>query len=222
MRLRRIACFDHGWTKLTILRHWNSLLGRANASGTRRLARSAPRSPMVGSVNAPEPGFRPGVRWGVVPRCCSPIGRPIGSPPFDTRITRPWSRARQFPISRSERRASSAATPPGPREAGAHGYPGTPNRRPLGAWPNCRPCAECSPPKFIGGLYQTAMGVTLALVPCSRYGVSASLWCRASRFWAVFPPRRRGSRRPVLAQTAAIPLSDADPPVLGCLAGKRA
>ena len=131
-------------------------------------------------------------------------------------------RARQFPISRSERRASSAATPPGPREAGAHGYPGTPNRRPLGAWPNCRPCAECSPPKFIGGLYQTAMGVTLALVPCSRYGVSASLWCRASRFWAVFPPRRRGSRRPVLAQTAAIPLSDADPPVLGCLAGKRA
>ena len=158
LRLRRIACFDHGWTKLTILRHWNSLLGRANASGTRRLARSAPRSPMVGSVNAPEPGFRPGVRWGVVPRCCSPIGRPIGSPPFDTRITRPWSRARQFPISRSERRASSAATPPGPREAGAHGYPGTPNRRPLGAWPNCRPCAECSPPKFIDGLSQTVMG----------------------------------------------------------------
>ena len=150
---------------------------------------------MVGSVNAPEPGFRPGVRWGVVPRCCSPIGRPIGSPPFDTRITRPWSRARQFPISRSERRASSAATPPGPREAGAHGYPGTPNRRPLGAWPNCRPCAECSPPKFIGGLYQTAMGVTLALVPCSRYGVSASLWCRASRFWAVVSVPRCDSRR---------------------------
>ena len=114
-----------------------------------------------------------------MPRCCSPIGRPIGSPPFDTRITRPWSRARQFPISRSERRASSAATPPGPREAGAHGYPGTPDRRPLGAWPNCRPCAECSPPKFIGGLSQTAMGVTLALVPRPRYGVSASLWCRA-------------------------------------------
>ena len=138
-----------------------------------------------------------------MPRCCSPIGRPIGSPPFDTRITRPWSRARQFPISRSERRASSAATPPGPREAGAHGYPGTPDRRPLGAWPNCRPCAECSPPKFIGGLSQTAMGVTLALVPRPRYGVSASLWCRAFRFWAVIPPRRRDSRRPVLAQTAA-------------------
>lgn len=52
-------------------------------------------------------------------------------------------RARQFPISRSERRASSVATPPpGPRGAGADGHPGTPDRRPLGAWPNCRPCAE--------------------------------------------------------------------------------
>ena len=159
---------------------------------------------MVGSVNAPEPGFRPGVRWGVVPRCCSPIGRPIGSPPFDTRITRPWSRARQFPISRSERRASSAATPPGgPRGAGAHGYPGPPIGRPLGAWLNCRPCAQCLPPKFIGGSSQTAMGATPALAPRPRYGVSASLWCRAFRFWAVIPPRRRDSRRPVLAQTAA-------------------
>ena len=37
--------------------------------------------------------------------------------------------------------------PPGPRGAGADGHPGTPDRRPLGAWPNCRPCAECSPPK---------------------------------------------------------------------------
>lgn len=95
--------------------------------------------------------------------------------------------------------------PPCPRGAGAHGYPGTPDRRPLGVWPNCRPCAECSPPKFIGGLSQTAMGATLALVPRPRYGVSASLWCRASRFLAVIPPRRRGSRRPVLAQTAATP-----------------
>lgn len=31
----------------------------------------------------------------------------------------------------------------------------------------------------------------------------ASLWCRASRFWAVIPPGYRGSWRPVLAQTAA-------------------
>lgn len=99
----------------------------------------------------------------MVPRCCPPIGRLIGSPPFDTRITRPWSRARRLPISRSERRASPSHHPPGPRGAGAHGYPGTPDRRPLGVWPNCRPCAECSPPKFIGGLSQTAMGATLAL-----------------------------------------------------------
>ena len=127
-----------------------------------------------------------------MPRCCPPIGRLIGSPPFDTRITRPWSRARRLPISRSERRASpSHHPPPCPRGAGAHGYPGTPDRRPLGVWPNCRPCAECSPPKFIGGLSQTAMGATLALVPRPRYGVSASLWCRASRFLAVIPPRRR-------------------------------
>ena len=68
-------------------------------------------------------------------------------------------RAWQFPISRSERRASSVATPPpGPRGAGAHGHPGTPDRRPLGAWTYCRPCAECSPPKFIDGLSQTVMG----------------------------------------------------------------
>lgn len=65
---------------------------------------------------------------------------------------------------RSERRASSAATPPGgPRGAGAHGYPGPPIGRPLGAWLNCRPCAQCLPPKFIGGSSQTAMGATPAL-----------------------------------------------------------
>lgn len=59
MRLRRIVNFDHGWTRLTILRSGNSL---------------------PGSANVLEPGFRPGVRWGVVPRWCPPIGRRIGSP----------------------------------------------------------------------------------------------------------------------------------------------
>ncbi len=77
MRLRRIVDYGHGWTRLTILCSGNSLLS---------------------SVNALEPGFRPSVRWGVVPRWCSPIGKPIESPPFDARITRPWPRARQFPI----------------------------------------------------------------------------------------------------------------------------
>ena len=140
-----------------------------------------------------------------MPRWCPPIGRRIGSPSL---------RHLHYPavapgpaVSYQSFGAASVlggSTPSrGPRGAGAHGYPGTPDRRLFGAWPNCRPCAECSPPKFIGGLSRTAMSVTLALVPCPRYGVSASLWCRAFRFWAVIPPRRRGSRRPVLAQTAA-------------------
>ena len=42
--------------------------------------------------------------------------------------------------------------------AEADGHPGTPDRRPLGAWPYRRQCAECSPPKFIGGLSWTVMG----------------------------------------------------------------
>ena len=159
---------------------------------------------MLGLVNALEPGFRPGVRWGW---CHGGVLQTVGRSetlPSTPALPGRGLRARRLPISRSERRASpSHHPPPGPRGAGAHGYPGTPDRRPLGAWPNCRPCAECSPPKFIGGLSQTAMGVTLALVPRPRYGVSASLWCRAFRFWAVIPPRRRDSRRPVLAQTAA-------------------
>ena len=159
----------------------------------------------------------------MVPWWYPPIGRPIGSPPLDTRITWPWPPGPA--VSYQSFGAASVlggSTPSrGPRGAGAHGYPGTSDRRLFGAWPNCRPCAECSPPKFIGGLSRTAMSVTLALVPCPRYGVSASLWCRAFRFWAVIPPRRRGSRRPVLAQTAAT-LQVSTPRVLGGFAGKRA
>ena len=60
----KIVRFDHGWTKLTIFRCGNSLLGPANALGTRRLARLTIQSPMLGSVDALEPGFRPGARWG--------------------------------------------------------------------------------------------------------------------------------------------------------------
>lgn len=55
-----------------------------------------------------------------MPRCCPPIGRLIGSPPFDTRITRPWSRARRLPISRSERRASPSHHPPRALEGQGH------------------------------------------------------------------------------------------------------
>ena len=97
---------------------------------------------------------------GVVPRWCPPIGRRIGSPSL---------RHLHYPavapgpaVSYQSFGAASVlggSTPSrGPRGAGAHGYPGTPDRRPLGAWPNCRPCAEWSPPKFIDGLSQTVMG----------------------------------------------------------------
>lgn len=41
---------------------------------------------------------------------------------------------------------------------GADGHPEAPDRRPLGACPYRRRCAECSPLKFIGGLSQTVMG----------------------------------------------------------------
>lgn len=70
------------------------------------------------------------------------------------------ARARQFPISRSERRAPPVATPPPALfGAGADGHPEAPDRRPLGACPYRRQCAECSPPKFIGGLSWAMMGV---------------------------------------------------------------
>ena len=112
-----------------------------------------------------------------MPRWCLPIGRRIGSPSL---------RHLHYPavapgpaVSYQSFGAASVlggSTPSrGPRGAGAHGYPGTPDRRLFGAWPNCRPCAECSPPKFIGGLSRTAMSVTLALVPCPplrRFGVA--------------------------------------------------
>ena len=67
--------------------------------------------------------------------------------------------ARQFPISRPERRAPPVATPPGGLYgAGADGYLEAPDRRRLGACPYRRQCAECSPSKFIDGLFRTVMG----------------------------------------------------------------
>ena len=46
--------------------------------------------------------------------------------------------------------------------AGADGHPETPDRRPLGACPYRRQCAECSPPRFIGRLSRTVMGSPLS------------------------------------------------------------
>ena len=94
-----------------------------------------------------------------MPRWYPPIGRPIGTPPRDTHITWPW-RLRPAVSYQS----SGAASAPGgntPRAlygAGADGHPEAPDRRPLGACPYRRQCAECSPPKFIDGVSQTVMG----------------------------------------------------------------
>ena len=79
------------------------------------------------------------------------------------------ARARQFPISRSDLRAPPVATPPALFGAGADGHPEAPDWRPLGACPYRRQCAECSPPKFIGGLSHTVMG------PAPSVGVVASV-----------------------------------------------
>ena len=54
--------------------------------------------------------------------------------------------------------ASGGNTPRALFGAGADGHPKAPDRRPLGACPYRRQCAECSPPKFIGGLSRTVMG----------------------------------------------------------------
>ena len=100
----------------------------------------------------------------MVPRWYPPIGRPIGTPPRDTHITWPW-RLRPAVSYQS----SGAASAPGgntPRAlygAGADGHPEAPDRRPLGACPYRRQCAECSPSKFIDGLFQTVMGRSMRL-----------------------------------------------------------
>ena len=104
---------------------------------------------------APYDDFRPS-RW-----CHGGIlqssGR-SGALPATPTLPGRGARARQFPVSRPERRAPPVATPPALFGAWADGHPEAPDRRPLGACPYRRQCAECSPLKFIGGLSQTVMG----------------------------------------------------------------
>lgn len=97
--------------------------------------------------------------FSVVPWWYPPIVRPIGSPPRDTHIARPW-RPRPAVSYQSFGAASASGgnTPPALFGAGTDGHPEAPDRRPLGACPYRRQCAECSPLKFIGGLSQTVMG----------------------------------------------------------------
>ena len=114
-----------------------------------------------------------------MPRWYPPIGRPIGTPPRDTHITWPW-RLRPAVSYQS----SGAASAPGgntPRAlygAGADGHPEAPDRRPLGACPYRRQCAECSPSKFIDGLFQTVMGKRCE--ECLLYALPRRT---PSRFW---------------------------------------
>lgn len=127
-------------------------LARDHLAVARRDARPVRRLPGAD----PYDDFRPS-RWchgGIL----QSVGRSEALPATPTLPGR-GARAQQFPISRSERRASPVATPPPALfGAGADGHPEAPDRRPLGAWPNCRPCAECSPLRFISGLSQTVMG----------------------------------------------------------------
>ena len=160
-------------------------------------------------LRRPQSVTPPATDCGLAPALCPPATayrpRPGAAPPCDGAPTSLWSCASATAY-RHRSGAASPATAFRPRSGGHDLCPGAALRR-------CTPTGD----------HDSRPGATtLALVPRPRYGVSASLWCRAFRFWAVIPPRCRGSRRPVLAQTAAIPLSDADPPVLGCLAGKRA
>ena len=129
-------------------------LAREYLAVARRDARPVRRLPDV----EPYDGSRPS-RW-----CHGGIlqssGR-SGALPATPTLPGRGARARQFPISRSERRAPSVATPPRALfGAGADGHPEAPDRRPLGACPYRRQCAECSPPKPIGGLPRTVMGQT--------------------------------------------------------------
>ncbi len=97
-------------------------------------------------------------------------------PSRDTHITWPW-RPRPAVSYQSFGAASASGgnTPPALFGAGADGHPEAPDRRPLGACPYRRQCAECSPPKFIGGLPQTVMGERKAafsiLVVSTKQGV---------------------------------------------------
>ena len=141
-------------------------------------------------LRRPQSVTPPATDCGLAPALCPPLRR-IGlalEPPLscDGAPTSLWSCASATAY-RHRSGAASPATAFRPRSGGHDLCPGAALRR-------CTPTGD----------HDSRPGATtLALVPRPRYGVSASLWCRAFRFWAVIPPRRRDSRRPVLAQTAA-------------------
>ena len=139
-------------------------LAREHLAVARRDARPVRRLPDV----EPYDGSRPS-RWchGGILQSSGRSGALPATPTLPGRGARAW----QFPISRSERRAPSVATPPrGLFGVGADGHPEAPDRRPLGACPYRRQCAECSPPKPIGGLPQTVMGRRFGAGLTGTYG----------------------------------------------------
>lgn len=87
------------------------------------------------------------------------------------RMVKPFDREGQTPIRGGTRSAGGQtairkrpiggadAHPRGSLSAGSDAHPEAPDRRPLGACPYRRRCAECSPLKFIGGSSQTVIGV---------------------------------------------------------------
>ena len=86
--------------------------------------------------------------------------------------------------------------PPGPLRGRGRGHPEASDRRPLGACPYRRQCAECLPPRFISGLSQTVMGGWLAMAnqACS---LSRTKWM--CKYHIVFTPKHR--RKAVYGQT---------------------
>lgn len=133
-------------------------LARENLTVARRDARPVRRLPDVESYD----DFRPS-RWchgGIL----QSVGRLEALPATPTLPGR-GARAQQFlSVVRSGERLRWQR-PPALFGAGADGHSEAPDRRPLGACPYRRQCAECSPPKFIGGLSQTVMGRCRCLLP---------------------------------------------------------
>ena len=127
---------------MTILRSGNSLPGAATDLGIWYSARLAFRSRMLGSVDAPGPGFRPSVRWGCHGGILQTVGR-SETLPSTPHITWLWSPG---PAASCQSFGSASVlggnTPPGPRGAGAEGHPGMLDRRPprglAELWAMCR------------------------------------------------------------------------------------
>lgn len=137
-------------------------LARENLTVARRDARPVRRLPDVESYD----DFRPS-RWchgGIL----QSVGRLEALPATPTLPGR-GARAQQFlSVVRSGERLRWQR-PPALFGAGADGHSEAPDRRPLGACPYRRQCAECSPPKFIGGLSQTVMGCCIVSGTATMY-----------------------------------------------------